>query len=276
MPPQPLPPGFAYGVRKLARLGYAAKGSVYFTAGILSGKAAFNWGGQAASSGGAIRAMGTQLPGRAVLGFIAFGLFSYALWRLVQALLDPEYGTPLALKNLAQRLGYAVNGLIYGGLGYTALRGFMGQAKGDRGDQSLQQWASLILSHPLGQWLLGTAGAFAIGLGFYYFYRALQKEFRKYLQLVQLSPQLEKWVIEVSRFGLTARGIVFVMIGTFLIQAAHYSDPSKVHSSEGILQVLDQTFYGSWLLGVVALGLVAYSIYMLIQAKYRRIEIQHK
>lgn len=73
----------------------------------------------------------------------------------------------------------------------------------------------------------------------------------------------------ISRFGLAARGIVFCVIGFFLIEAARQSDASKARGLGEALQVLAQQPYGPWILGVVGIGLVAYATHMVIQARYR-------
>lgn len=67
-----------------------------------------------------------------------------------------------------------------------------------------------------------------------------------------------------------ARGC-FVIIGFFLLQAARQSDPNEVRGLDGALQSLAQQPYGPWLLGIVALGLLAYGIHAGVQARYRRI-----
>ncbi|WP_232224209.1 DUF1206 domain-containing protein [Mastigocladopsis repens] len=72
---------------------------------------------------------------------------------------------------------------------------------------------------------------------------------------------------------MVARGIVFCIIGWFLIQAATQSDASQAGGLGEALQTLAQQPYGPWLLGLVALGLVAYGGYMVIQARYSRIVI---
>ncbi|WP_148129269.1 DUF1206 domain-containing protein, partial [Dulcicalothrix desertica] len=73
------------------------------------------------------------------------------------------------------------------------------------------------------------------------------------------------------RFGIAARGFVFGIIGIFLVLAAIQVDGSEARGLGGTLAVLAQQPFGSWILGVVALGLIAYGIYSVIQARYRRI-----
>lgn len=77
----------------------------------------------------------------------------------------------------------------------------------------------------------------------------------------------------LGRLGLAARGVIFGIIGVFLIQAALQSNPNKAQGLDGALQELARQPFGAWILGTVATGLVAYGIYMLAQARYRRIAI---
>lgn len=256
-------------VERLARFGYAAKGVVYGIVGLLAAQAAFSTGGKTTDTQGALQAIITQPFGKVLLSLVAIGLLGYVLWRFVQAIKDPENkGTDA--KGLAQRLGYAGNGLIYAGLALSAVK-IVFQSSSSGNSNSTEDATARLLSQPFGQWLVGTVGVFIIGLGFYQFYKAFTAKFRKELNLNQLSDTEKKWVTSISRFGLAARGIVFCVIGFFLIQAARQSDPTKARGLGEVLQGLEQQAYGSWILGIVAAGLVAYGLYMLIQARYRRL-----
>ena len=256
-------------VERLARFGYAAKGVVYGIVGLLAAQAAFGTGGKTTDTQGALQEIVTQPFGKVLLGIVAIGLFGYVLWQFVQAIKDPENkGTDA--KGILQRIGYGISGVIYASLALSAIRIILGSGGGN--SNSTQDWTARLLSQPFGQWLVGTVGAFIIGLGFYQFYKAFTTKFRKKLNLSQLSDTEQKWVKGISRFGMAARGIVFCVIGFFLIQAARQSDASQARGLGEALQVLAQQPYGSWILGIVALGLVAYGIYMVMQARYRRID----
>lgn len=255
-------------VERLARFGYAAKGVVYGIVGLLAAQAAFGTGGKTTDTQGALQAIITQPFGKVLLGIVALGLLGYVTWRFVQAIKDPENkGTDA--KGLAQRLGYAGNGLIYASLALSAVKLVLESGSGGNSN-STQDATARLLSQPFGQWLVGTVGAFIIGLGFYQFYQAFTAKFRKELNLNQLSDTEKKWVTGIGRFGLAARGIVFCVIGFFLIQAARQSDASEARGLGEALQGLEQQPYGPWILGTVALGLVGYGVYMVIQARYRR------
>ena len=85
-----------------------------------------------------------------------------------------------------------------------------------------------------------------------------------------MDAQTKEWTIRFGRFGLAARGIVFGVIGIFLIIAALQHNPDQAKGLGGALGELSQQPYGQILLGVVAMGLIAYGIYTLAEARYRR------
>lgn len=82
---------------------------------------------------------------------------------------------------------------------------------------------------------------------------------------------MRKWTEHWGRLGIAARGIIFAVIGTFLVRAALAYDPQEARGLGGVLQTLAQQPLGPWLLGAVALGLVAYGLCMLSVARYRHI-----
>lgn len=254
----------------LARFGYAAKGVVYITIGVLAAYAAFTSGGKTTDSRGAFEEILLQPYGKYLLGAVAFGLAGYALWRFVQAVKDTE-NKGSGAKGLAFRIGYAVIAFIYIGLAFSAVQLVLGSGGESTGDSSSREWTATLLSQPFGQYLVG-----AVGLGFAaaalsHFYKAYTANFREKLMTDQMGEKAEKFALRSGQFGLTARGVVFGLIGAFLIQAALHSNAGEARGLSGALTALGQQTYGQLLLGVVALGLVAYGFYMLVLARYRRI-----
>lgn len=259
-------------IENFARFGYAAKGVVYSLVGILAFLAALNWGGKTTGSQGAFKTIAAQPLGNILLFLVAVGLLGYVLWRFVQAIYDPEHNEDGA-GAIARRLSYAVSGLIYGSLAFSAFRIVFGggsASSGSGGSSSSEQTATL-LSQPFGQWLVGLVGAASAAYGFYCIYRGIRTKFRKKLKLSEMSAAEEKWAIRIGRFGLISKGIVSLLVGYFFVQAARSADPEKAKTTEGVLQAIQQQPLGGFLMGVIALGLIAYGIHMLVQARYRRI-----
>lgn len=259
-------------IERFGRFGYAAKGVVYALVGVLAAQAAFGAGGETTDAQGALQEI-VQAPfGQFLLGTVAIGFIGYALWNFIQAIMDTEKkGTDA--KGIVTRGGYAIIGLIYMGLAFSAVRLMLGSGGGDSGEASTQGWTARLLSLPFGQWLVGIGGAVVIGIGLYQLYRAYSAKFREELKLAEMSGPEETWATRSGRFGFAAVGIVFSIIGGFLIVAAIQADPEEAHGLEGALETLIQQPYGPWLLGTVAIGLVAYGIFMLILARYRRMVI---
>jgi hypothetical protein len=254
-------------VEWLARFGYAARGVVYAFIGYLAFKAAFGTGGQTTGTRGALSEIAQQ--SRILLGFVAVGLLGYALWRFVQAALDPE-GKGDDPKGLAQRAGMLASGIAYGSLAVVAVRLLSGTGGGGGGDGTQGMTAGL-LSKPFGAVLVGIAGLAVILSGLGELRTGWTQEFRDKFKLAEMSPTEQTWMTRTGMAGLIARGIVFLLTGSFLIQAALRSDPSRARGLQGALETLAQQPYGPWLLGLVALGLIAFGLYSVLLARYRRI-----
>lgn len=258
-------------MERLFRLGYVAKGVVYAIIGWLAASTVFGSGGRTTGTRGALRSLVNRPFGRVLLGFVAIGLSGYVLWRFVQAIMDTEnQGTDA--KGIIQRLSYAGNGSIYAGLAITAVQIIMGEVDFDNGYGS-RDWTALLLAQPFGQWLVGTGGTLVIGVGFYVFYQAYTAKFCRKFKLSEMSDTEKTWATRIGRFGLAARGVVYSIIGFFLIQAARQAKSKQVRGLEGALDLLARQPYGRWLLGIVAIGLIAYGLYYMVQARYRRINV---
>jgi hypothetical protein len=262
-------------MERLFRLGYVAKGVVYAIVGWLAASAAFSSGGRTTGTRGALRSLVKQPFGRGLLGLVAIGLLGYVLWRFVQAIMDTEHeGTDA--KGIIVRLSYAGNGSLYAGLAMTAIEIVIDEVDGEvdiDNDYGARDWTALLLAQPFGQWLVGTVGAIVMGVGFYEFYQAYTAKFCRNFKLNEMSDTEKTWATYIGRFGLVAKGIVYSIIGFFFIQAAHQAKSKQVRGLEGALDLLARQPYGRWLLGIVALGLIAYGVYYVVQARYRRINV---
>ena len=258
-------------VKWLARFGYAAKGVVYMVVGGLALAAALGQGGSSSpDQRGALQTILEQPFGQVLLGLVAVGLFGYALWRFVMAAQDTE-GDGSDAKGIVKRTGYAVSGIIYAGLAVAAVGLVLGSSGGGSGGGSAQDWTARLMAQPFGRWLVGIVGAVVIAVGLYQFYRAYSAKFREKLLLSRMSQTEETWATRVGRLGFAARGVVYAMIGFFLIQAALQSNPSQAGGLGQAFRELSSAPYGPWLLGIVALGFIAYGVFALVLARYRRI-----
>ncbi|HEX7999287.1 MAG TPA: DUF1206 domain-containing protein [Pyrinomonadaceae bacterium] len=257
-------------MERVARFGYATKGLVYMVVGALATMTATGYGGQTTDVRGALQEIETQPFGKITLMVVAFGLVGYVVWRWIQALADTEEkGTKL--KGILVRIGYAFSGLAYAGLSFTAARILIDVGDPDSSSQVQQRWTERVMSLPYGVWLIELAGASVVGFGLYQIYKGYRAKFRKQLKLGEMGKTKDNWATWSGRFGYAARGVVFCIVGVFLIQAARHYNPAEVKGLDEVLESLARQSYGPWLLGIVAVGLVSYGFYMLVEARYRRI-----
>ena len=255
-------------VNVIARAGYGSRGVVYVLVGGLAVLAAATGGGKTTGTKGALATLLGEPFGQALLAVLAAGLLAYAGWRLIQAATDADHhGT--GAKGIAIRLGQVVSAISYTALAFFAVSLIMGWGTGGGGGQSTQDWTAKLLAQPFGRWLVGAVGLIVIGVGLAHGNKVRRETFRRYLQIDQ---QTYAKVAPICKFGLLARGLVFVIIGGFFIVAAVKFSSGQARGLHGALETLQSQPYGPYLLGVVALGLVAYGIFSFIEMAYRRID----
>lgn len=88
-----------------------------------------------------------------------------------------------------------------------------------------------------------------------------------------MSPGQRRWGTRAGQLGLIARGVVFALMGSFFLRAAWQHDAGEARGLGGTLAEVAAADHGAWLLAVVALGLVCYAAYCLVQARYRHFRV---
>ena len=196
---------------------------------------------------------------------VAIGLGGYSLWRLVRAALGhgPE-GSDKGFERVAA-LG---SGIVYAVLCVVAVSILLGSRGGSSNAKST---TAGVLGWPAGPWLVGIAGVVLIGIGLFQGYRGLTKQFLKDSKTEQMSRAVRRWFEWIGTIGHLARMVVFGLVGVFLIKAAVDFNPSKAVGLDGALAKLAHASYGPLALGCVAAGLIAFGLYSLTDARYRRI-----
>ena len=258
-------------IERLGRFGFVAKGVVYVIVGMLAAQAAAGIGGAATDARGAFEWIVRAPFGRLLFAVLIVGLLGYAAWRLVQATADTECkGNDLS--GWWARGAYALIGLIYVGLALPAA-GLLVALPGGGGDGSAQSWTAWLFARPLGRWLAAGVGGLVVFAGLFQFFRAVTADFREKLELGRMSPAEATWATRLGRAGFAARGVAFLISGGFLLLAAARANPQEARGLGDVLDALAGAPFGPWLLGAVAVGLLAYGLYMLVEARYRRMVV---
>jgi hypothetical protein len=256
-------------VEGLGRAGLVAKGVLYAVIGILAIKVAVGARGDDPGKEGALRTIAAQPLGKLLLAILALGLAGYAAWRLAQGLLDRDAAGERA-KGLAKRAGNVAKGAWYGGLcTLTVLKIAGAESEGGGGATQEDRATSGVLGLPLGRYLVFAVAAGFVGAALFNGYRAVTCNFRRKLETERMSKTEETAATGVGVLGHLARFVVFGLIGAFLAKAAWQFDPEEAVGLDAALYEVARQPYGGFLLGAVAVGLIAYALYCFVQARYR-------
>jgi hypothetical protein len=251
----------------LSRAGFVARGLIYGIIGILALKLALGQGGKLTNQQGALHTVANQPFGKVLLTLVAIGLGGYSLWRFVRAAIG--HG-PEGSDSGFERLAALASGIAYGAMCAIAVTILLG-AGGGGSSGSPKKAAAGVFSGPAGTWIVGIAGGVMLGVALYQGYRGITKKFLHDSKVAEMGPRMKKWISRLGTIGHLARMVVFGLVGIFLIKAAIDYNPSKAVGLDGALAKIVHQSYGPFLLGIVAAGLIAFALYSLSDARYRKI-----
>jgi hypothetical protein len=249
----------------LSRAGFVARALVYGIIGLLAFDLVLGYGGKITNQQGALRTVEQQPFGHLLLTLLAIGLGGYALWRLFRAALG--HGREGADHGI-ERLGALGSGIVYAAMCAIAVQILVGPGTSGR---SAKTTASDVFGWPGGRWLVGLAGVVLAIVAIYQFIRGVRKKFLDDSKTEQIPRPLLGWFETLGTIGHVARAVVFGLVSVFLIKAAYDYKANEAIGLDGALAKLYNGAYGSWLLGAVALGLIVFSVFCLVEARYRRI-----
>ena len=258
--------------RALMRIGYLARGAIYLLPGYLAFRLAAGHHGAAITQTGAIRYLGTRPFGQGWLIAMAIGLAGYALWGVVRAIFDPLREGHRA-HGLLKRAGYLSSALAYAALLVVTLRYLAGMHVHAA---TPRDWTARLLAMPFGRWLAGIVGVCWIaGGGISQIAAGWKATFVETLDVDRMSPGARRWAIAVGRVGTIARGVVFSIIGLFLIGAALHGRSHEARGMDGALLSLEHEPFGRLLLATVALGLVCFGVFSMLCASWARVRVRN-
>lgn len=255
-------------IERLGRVGLVAKGLSYGLVGVLAVLVALGAGGAATDRAGALRLLAKESYGAIILVALGLGFGAYAAWRFAQAVLDrDDEGNDF--EGWAKRAGALAKGLLYSLLSLLAFS-FVAGPRGESRDEPEQ--TARVFDLPLGRWLVLALGLALIAYGLVNGYRSITGKFRKHMKTGQMEREDVRPLVNVAGFvGHAARMVLFAMVGIFLVRAAWQYDPKEAIGIDEALAKLAHQSYGRWWLGAAAVGLFAYGVFSLLQARYRDI-----
>ena len=245
--------------KNIARVGMAAKGVVYVLMGTLTAIAALGSSQEKSGSKGALDFLASQSYGQVLLAIIGLGLICYLLYRLYMAFANVKNHDD-DFKGAIMRASYVISGLIYGFLGYTALK----MAFGSSGNSN--NTVSKILNSDYGEIIaFGIAIALA-GKAIYEFYMAYSDKYKSEVEHAHLDSNVKSLLLKAGKIGFTARGIVAGILAYLFFKAGSGGSNENLDRTDAF-NFLQQEF-GTIVLALVAIGIASYGVFMLIKSKY--------
>jgi hypothetical protein len=263
-------------VVKFGRLGWFAKGVVYILAGVLAllvvgrslGWSTVPVASKEASPTGAIREVAQSTGGPLLLSALAAGLFLYALWRLVTAVLPGSTDT----EGLAMRVGYCVSAVMYTTFGVTAISLAKSRVARANGNQTVTDMTARIMQHTAGRWLIGVVGAVIIAAGLYRVSLGMKGDVARAVDLSGMSSRRSQLIRRLGAIGEIGRGIAMGLIGLFLIRAALTTTAAQATGLDGALRRLALVSWGELVVVLVGVGLLAYGLFCVATFTRQRLQ----
>ncbi|MDY7105677.1 MAG: DUF1206 domain-containing protein [Actinomycetota bacterium] len=259
---------------KAGKVGWLAKGVLYFIVGLLAIDVARSGGGsgEEASQTGALAEVASTSYGTILLAILGAGLLLYGLWKAVRAFLPGDQ----TAKGVGKRVVWLGSGIVYVFLAVTAFSiafgGGSSSGSGGGGESWPESLTSTLLENSFGQILVAAVGlAFIIG-GIVIAVWAYKEKFLEKMETGRMSATERTWSRRLGIVGYIARGIVYGLIGGFFIQAAMTANPDDAKGLGGALADVAGSTGGSILIWIVAVGLVLYGIFAVVSARFQELE----
>jgi hypothetical protein len=242
---------------RIARVGYASKGVVFGIVGALAVGRGVGVVRQAEDTPGALEALRDVPLNEAILAALGIGLAGYALWRFFQALFDAE-GDGSGWVGLAKRSIYLGIGGFYAYLAVFSVSVIFGARNDDNG---VEDFTATVLGWPLGEVVVGLAGAGVILAGVNEIVFAVRGAYREEFRHGRMAAWERVLLAGAGWWGHVGRGAVYGLLGYLVIRAAVTFDPDEAAGlAEGFRRLEEQPF-GGVLVAAAGVAFLSFGVY---------------
>lgn len=259
--------------RPLARIGCVSVGTIYVLVGALALLALSGVLIEAADEARLVQLLMSKPGGPVLIWAIVLGAAAYVVWRVIEVVADP-YGFGTSWRGLARRAGLASSAIGYGLIAVTTARIALQTSNGPRDAAEAQQQLVIaqVFEWPGGELLIGLAGLVLAVVGIGQFVIVAR---RGYATEIQIEPQTElgeRVTHFLAWYGYSARGVILCVLAWFLLKGAVRSDPKAVGDTDTAFDFIGGGTVGDSAFAVVALGTIAYGIFMYVNAWYYKFD----
>jgi hypothetical protein len=208
--------------------------------------------------------------GRVSLVLLVAGLAAYALTQLIEAVFRPSRAIG-AMGAWRQRAVSVWGFLLYLVFCLSTARLLAGIPPRQTAQSEQRQdtdVTAVLLRTGWGRALLVLVGVLAVVAGVEIGRRSVRLDFRERFTAERMSRPLALLTRALGGVGCVARAVVAVLVGVFVLKAAVLSSAKQAKGLDAVFRSVAGSA-GSWLLALLASGLLCYGLYCLIEARYR-------
>ena len=260
-------------IKKLARLGFYAKGFLFIIIGMLAVMVAVGQkGGELTDPSGALERIAQVPYGRILLMVFVVGAIAHGAWNILRGVADVD-NAGNKWQGIFRRVIAAGVGIFYLFLAAIATNIIVAERGEDVAENGEipRTLAAFLLALPLGSILMTLIGLGIIGAGVHECYSGLTGKYQESFKIRVLSDNQRRVITLLGVLSFTARALILALMGYFFISAAFYYNPDEAAGIDRALAVLAQRNYGKILLFITAAGLVCHGILSLYEARFRRV-----
>lgn len=245
------------------RIGLVAYGIVHLLIAWVAVQLALGERNGSASSDGALSRMAQTPLGGTLLYVVAGGFTALVLWQLTEA--AGGHRDEEGKKRVAKRAGSVLKAVLYGSLGWSALKIAVGSGSDGGGTDTM---TAKLMSMPGGQLLVGLAGLAVVGYATYEIYEGLSESFMDKLDGRGRNGDTGKAFVTFGKVGYVAKGLAFLVVGGLFVWAAVSHDPKKSGGLDQALHTVLQQPLGSPMLIALAFGIACYGLFTFAWARH--------
>ncbi len=253
-------------VGRVARAGIVSRAVNYIVLGALVAAILLGRGDKEVDKRGAIESISGGFAGHVLLILLCIGFVSYITWQLLRAVTRRNDQSDLA--NAGRRLLAVGTALVYVGFLVTTVRVLLGSTTSSP-QNAQDSWTARLLGAGGGRLLVAAVGIAVIVVGLALFGYAASRKWETPLDTSAMGATMHRVATVLGVVGQAARGLVYVIVGGFVLSAALAQDASRSKGLDAGLRALAAQRFGAIMLSVVALGFLAFGLYSLVDARYR-------
>ncbi|WP_433374756.1 DUF1206 domain-containing protein [Actinoplanes sp. CA-142083] len=254
-------------LERLARAGFVGYGAVHLLFAWVIVRIAFGSPPADGDQSGALHTLAGKPLGAFVIGLIVVGLVAMTVWQGFEAAIG--HRDERGRHRVYERVASAGRAAFYAYVAWTGVKVLRGKSKSSADTQ--EQASQDLMVSSGGRLTVALAGVAVAAIGAGLAIYGVTRKFEKHLRTGRMTTPARVTCRRLGITGYAAKGAAYAVAGILLVLAAVQYDPDKARGLDAALRAMATQPYGTWLLTLTALGIAAYGLFSIVQARYRKV-----